>query len=177
MKKMPGVETLFKVGEFLLWKVLVPAFYFVFFLFPYSWKLLKRMTRWDFYKTYPCSMIMLVAVLVLSLWDTDGPKMNETLSREKIVCGSFYFFMTSIFWIEYLKHQGMRRIDLNWVWFPCIVAPILLSGTIEILQHYVFVTHSGELLDWICNCIGVAASAILWVVFIARRRKIKVVDI
>lgn len=160
------MERLFSILEYILWKVCVPATYIVFFVPIYGWKLMKRMMHVSFFKTYTCSTILLIAVLILSLWDTENPQTHEELTRDKIVCGGFYLVWTSIMWIEYLKHRKFKGIDKNWVWFPCIAAPILLSGSIELLQHYFSATHSGEWLDWAVDIIGVIISTIFWMGYI-----------
>lgn len=51
----------------------------------------------------------------------------------------------------------------------------MLSGLIELIQHFFFPSSDGELMDFLFNAHGIALSAIAWSVIFARMRKIDVI--
>lgn len=159
----------FQVTYFLIWTILPAIIYVVIFIPVFGWKLLRQLLTKDFYSSYPCSLLMLIAVLCLSLSDTESPQTHETLSLDKLLCGLFYMVMTSVFWIEYLRKNKMQVNEWSWVCTPCVVGPIMLSGMIELLQHYVFLLRSGEWLDWMVNSIAICISALFWCVYIGHQ--------
>lgn len=135
----------------------------------------RSVLRPGFAKRYPLSCLMVVLTLVLSLIQTTSEPTYEQISIDKWLCMSFYFVLTSVFWVEYLKHHKMREIDYNWAWFPCIVAPLLMSACIEILQQYLISSRQGEWMDFAFNAVGIGLSAIVWSVIFAHRKNIMVI--
>lgn len=142
----------------------------------YSMELMKSMRRVSFYKTYPFSCLFVILTLILSFVQTDTPPTHEHIGLDKIVCSFFYFIMTSVFWIEYLRHHKMRFVDYNWAWFPCIVGPIIMSGVIEITQSYFIESRKGEWMDFLFNSMGIGLSALVWSVCLAKLKKMKVIS-
>lgn len=140
-------------------------------------KLFCSMTKVSFFRRYFFSCLLVVLVLVLSFCKTDDDPTYGMIGLDKLLCMSFYFLMTSVFWIEYLLHHKMREIDYNWAWFPSIVCPLVLSGLIELIQHFFISSRDGEWLDFAFNAIGIGLSAIVWSVIFARKRMITVITL
>ncbi len=69
----------------------------------------------------------------------------------------------------------MREIDYNWAWFPCIVAPLLMSACIELVQQYLIASRQGEWMDFVFNAVGIGLSALVWSVIYAKRKNIRVI--
>jgi VanZ family protein len=65
----------------------------------------------------------------------------------------------SMIWIEYLRrHTILNKKKLFcWAW----LAPIVMSGVIELLQEYATTTRSGEWFDFAANSTGVTIAALL----------------
>lgn len=47
-------------------------------------------------------------------------------------------------------------------WFVTIGLPAILGGSIEVLQEKYFYPRTGDWMDWVANCIGIAAGVIIW---------------
>lgn len=48
------------------------------------------------------------------------------------------------------------------MWILATIFPILYGGVIEILQEQYFYPRSGELEDWLADCIGVLVGVCVW---------------
>ena len=62
-------------------------------------------------------------------------------------------------WIEYLRQHTLlnKKKLFCWAW----LAPIVMSGIIELLQEYATTTRSGEWFDFAANSTGVTIAALL----------------
>ena len=150
---------------------LMPVFMGVIYMF----ELLKSMMNISFYRKYPFSCAIVIVTLFLSLCQAESSPTYEHIGLDKYLCAFFYFLMTSVFWIEYLRHHKMQFIDYNWAWFPCIVCPIVMSGAIELMQNYLIESRRGEWLDFVFNIVGTLLSAFVWSVWLARRKHMTVI--
>lgn len=74
-----------------------------------------------------------------------------------------YLGTCSVMWWEYFRsHLRSNRPKVAW-W--AVVAPILMSGAIELAQTYLTTNRSGEWFDFAANTAGVllaAAGAWVW---------------
>ena len=75
-----------------------------------------------------------------------------------------------VIWTEYtLKH---RSIDYEKLFFWAWLAPIVMSGVLELIQEYCTGGHrSGDWLDLAANATGVTCAAVLGVLFYLLRPK------
>lgn len=64
-----------------------------------------------------------------------------------------------ILWIEYLRNH--KAINWNHVIWGGIIAPVAMSGCIELMQAYCTDTRSGDWLDFLANSIGVGLAALI----------------
>lgn len=72
---------------------------------------------------------------------------------DKIVHLSMYLGICGIFWTEYFRAKHpLRRTQLL---LAGVVAPILMSGLIELVQEYLTNCRSGDWADFAANTIGV----------------------
>ncbi len=80
----------------------------------------------------------------------------------------------SVLWIEYLRAhprpipkggEATRLFLLAWL------APILMSGLLELLQAYATTTRSGEWLDFAANTLGVTLGTLFGLVLMTIVRK------
>ena len=122
-------------------------------------------------RKYPLSVVCIVVVWALSL----TPFFPETsLDDVPFIDKWTHFIMyggtCTVIWWEYWRQH--RRPDYRklfvWAW----LMPIVMSGTLELLQEYATATRQGEWEDLAANATGVtigAVTGILLIVHFPRR--------
>ena len=118
-----------------------------------------------FVRKYPFSVCLIALIGVLSLmpYFPETPLDNVVLI-DKWVHILMYGLTFTVLWIEYtLKHNSLDYEKLFfWAW----LAPIVMSGVIELIQEYCTGgTRSGDWLDLAANASGVTLAAVLGVLF------------
>ena len=81
--------------------------------------------------------------------------MEEIPHIDKVVHICMYGGLCLILWIEYLRNH--KTVNWNHVIWGGIIAPVAMSGCIELMQAYCTDTRSGDWLDFLANSIGLAA--------------------
>ena len=120
-------------------------------------------------RRYPLSVACIVLVWLLSL----APFFPETpLNNIKFIDKWTHLVMyggtcLTIWWEYSRQHQqpDYGRL-LSWGW----LAPVLMSGLLELLQEYATTTRSGDWLDFAANALGAAlGAAVGWLLLKCRR--------
>ena len=111
-------------------------------------------------RRYPFSLLIATAITVLSLIPVPEIKVTQDVPlMDKWVHMLMYGVLTLCIWLEYHRHHGRpcwgRLLLLG------ILAPIAMSGVIELMQAYLTTCRSGEWLDFVANTIGVAIGTAL----------------
>lgn len=111
----------------------------------------------QFIRKYPLSLLVIVAILFLSLFNPPKTKLDPITGIDKIAHVCMYGGLELIIWIEYLRHHE----NLNWVKILIlgIIAPIALGGLMEIAQMKLTQGRSGEWADLLADVIGVLIGA------------------
>ena len=106
---------------------------------------------------YPFSLLVIVAILFLSLFNPPETRLDDVTFIDKIAHVCMYGGLELIIWVEYLR----RHADLIKVKFILlgIAAPIALGGIMELAQMLLTVNRSGEWADFIADTLGVLAGA------------------
>lgn len=75
-----------------------------------------------------------------------------------------YAFLCAILWYRYYKSN--IRVGRLKILLCAIVAPLLLSGMIELFQEYMTTNRSGDFTDFMFNALGVLFAAMVgrWVI-------------
>lgn len=125
-------------------------------------------------KKYPLTLVLAAVICFLSFFNPPRTQLDTVDNFDKIVHLCMYFALACVLWSEYLKtHERLNATHLLW---GAIMAPILMSGTIELLQAYATTYRSGDWWDFAANCAGVLL-AIPFSLYITRpfveRRKAK----
>jgi len=111
-------------------------------------------------RKYPFSVLCITLIWILSLtpFFPETPFDNVEFI-DKWTHLVMYGGTCIVIWIEYLrKHTVIHKGKLFlFAW----LAPILMSGIIELLQEYCTTTRSGEWLDLVANSTGVTLAALL----------------
>ena len=122
-------------------------------------------------KIYPfsCLCILLIWILSLTPFLPETPLDNVVLI-DKWVHVIMYGGTCGVIWMEYARSH--QRPDYEKLFFWAWLAPVLMSGVLELMQEYCTTTRNGSWLDMIANAIGVTLAAIFGVVwFLVRKGK------
>lgn len=112
-----------------------------------------------FLRKYPVSTVCVVAIWYLCLFKPPHTRLSEITNFDKVVHITMYLGTCSIIWWEYLRsHTCRNRYKLLWL---AVVAPIAMSGLIELAQAYLTTNRSGDWIDFAANSIGVLLAALL----------------
>ena len=117
-------------------------------------------------RKYPLSAVCIALIWILSLtpFFPETP-LDDVEFIDKWVHILMYGGTCTVIWLEYLfKHMSYDYEKLFfWAW----LAPILMSGLLELLQEYCTFGHrSGDWLDLAANSTGVTIAAFLGIVAI-----------
>lgn len=111
-------------------------------------------------RKYPLSILCIALIWILSLipFFPETP-FDEVAFIDKWTHLVMYGGTCSVIWIEYLRsHNTLDKGKLFcWAW----LAPIIMSGILELLQEYCTATRSGEWFDFTANATGVTLGALL----------------
>lgn len=116
-------------------------------------------------KTYPLSLLCIAAIWYICLIRVPHMKIQDIFSWwDKAAHIIMYAGLCALIWTEYIRSHKTANKPRLLVF--AIFAPILMSGTIELVQAYFTTTRSGDWLDFLANTIGVLlAGAIGWTFF------------
>lgn len=104
-------------------------------------------------KKFPLTLICVALIWYLCLMRTPSLKIHTFNGFDKCVHICMYLGTCSLFWLEYFRSRlKAKRQTLFGV---AVVAPILMSGVIELAQEYLTTCRSGDWLDFAANSIGV----------------------
>ena len=124
-------------------------------------------------RTYPVALLCFLLIWYLSFFTPPKTELDDVAFIDKWVHVVMYGGSCLVLWIEHLRHHHLtkqplcRQRLLLWAW----VAPILMSGLIELLQAYCTGgTRSGDWIDLAANAIGVTMAAVLGMVVTAFRK-------
>lgn len=112
-----------------------------------------------YFRKYPLSLIIVAVIFYLSFFTPPKTDLEEIPNIDKLVHICMYGGLCFILWIEYLRIH--REINWGHIIVGGIVAPIAMSGCIELLQANCTENRSGDWLDFLANSIGVGLAALV----------------
>lgn len=121
-------------------------------------------------KHYPVSCFYIAFIWVLCLADVPQTPLDNVTLMDKWVHIAMYAGTCATIWYEYVqRHKVMEKkklVLLAWM------APIMMSGLIELLQAYCTSgRRSGDWLDFAANAIGATLGAAIGIVLACRRAR------
>lgn len=125
-------------------------------------------------RNYPISSVCILLIWYLSFFTPPKAPLPEVEFADKWAHIVMYGGTCGVIWAEYLRrHRTMVQWQKVVAWG--YVAPILMSGLIEILQAYCTNgRRSGDWYDFLANILGCTLAAIIgWVVSTVRHRSPK----
>lgn len=107
----------------------------------------------NFLKKYPLSVFLIAVIWFLCMFTPPQTPLDEVRYIDKWTHLVMYAGFCSVIWLEYLR----RHKTLFWdrILMFAVLAPVLMSGLIELVQAYCTTTRSGEWLDFATNSVGV----------------------
>lgn len=112
----------------------------------------------NYLKKYPLSILILSIILFLSFFNPPETPLNEVTNIDKVLHFLMYFGFCTVLWFEYFKSHKKARASSLIPW--AIVAPIILSGLIEIGQQTLTPTRAADWCDFLFNTLGCLAAAL-----------------
>lgn len=114
----------------------------------------------DFVRRYPLSCLCVAAIWTLCFCTVPHTPLDDVALIDKWTHITMYAGTCTLIWIEYLKsHErtAWRRL-LVMAW----LAPVLMSGLIELLQAYCTGgRRSGDWLDFAANSVGATLGLVI----------------
>ncbi|MBR1412877.1 MAG: VanZ family protein [Prevotella sp.] len=117
-----------------------------------------------FVRKYPFSLLCILLIWTLSLlpFFPETP-LDDVAFIDKWTHLVMYGGTCCVIWWEYLhSHQ---KANYNRLFLFAWLAPILMSGLLELLQEYCTTTRSGEWIDLLANTTGVTLAALIGLIY------------
>lgn len=120
-------------------------------------------------RRFPLTLVCVILIWYLCLFSPPSvPEVEQIVGFDKLVHITMYLGTCGVFWVEY------TRARLHWRRTPLlltgVVAPILMSGAIELVQAYFTTYRSGDWLDFAANSAGVLLAWLGHISFLRYRR-------
>mgnify|MGYP002623387410 CR=1 FL=1 len=113
----------------------------------------------SYLKRYPLSHLVIALVTILSLAPfPEMPNLPDIKLLDKWVHFVMYGGMCLVIWWEYWRQH--EKINWQHAAVGAIVLPAIMGGVLELMQAYLTTCRSGDWLDFVANCIGVALGAV-----------------
>lgn len=110
-------------------------------------------------KKYPYSLCIVAAIFYLSFFTPPKTDLGEIPGFDKLTHTCMYGGLCLVIWFEYLRsHRSINSIKVC-IWG--IIAPIIMSGIIELMQAYCTENRSGEWLDFYANSLGAVVASLI----------------
>lgn len=87
-----------------------------------------------YFRRYPLSLVIMAVIFYLSFFTPPKSNLEEIPNIDKLVHVCMYGGLCSILWFEYLRTH--RMINWSHILWGGILAPIAMSGCIELMQTY-----------------------------------------
>jgi len=125
------------------------------------------------FKKYPFSCVLIATIWYLSLFfEAPETPLDNVMLIDKWVHMVMYGGTFTVLWIEYTRQHQQPDYGKLLVW--ALIAPIVMSGILELLQEYCTETRHGDWYDLLANSIGVVLAAAIGLILLrlhARRNK------
>ena len=108
---------------------------------------------------YPLSLLTVIIICYLSFFTPPKTDVEEIPYIDKVVHICMYGGLCFILWIEYLRNH--KAFYWNHVIWGGIIAPVAMSGCIELMQAYCKDTSSGDWLKLLANNIGIGLATLI----------------
>lgn len=107
----------------------------------------------NYLKKYPLSLLTIITIWILCLIRIPETPVSQVPFIDKWTHFTMYGGLCTIIWLEYLRYHP--KIHPAKVILYALIAPIIMSGLIELAQAYCTTCRSGDWLDFAANTVGV----------------------
>lgn len=108
---------------------------------------------------YPLTWLLVVFIYVLCLMPVPETPVDGLPGIDKLVHTAMYGFLCLVIWGERLRQRKRRPLNGVHCFVGAFVLPLVMSGSIELLQAYATTCRSGDWWDMAANALGVV---IVW---------------
>lgn len=112
-----------------------------------------------YFRNYPFSLCIIVAVFYLSFFTPPQTELNEINHFDKFAHIAMYGGLSLVIWVEELRCRS--QFNLRKAAVRVALFPFLMSGGIELLQAYCTENRSGDWLDLAANSCGIIIAFIM----------------
>ncbi len=108
---------------------------------------------------YPCTVVLVVAIWVVCMIPIPETPLDDVNLIDKWTHFVMYGTLTTVIWIEYAvrhKRPSWRRLLTGGM-----VLPIVMGGLVEVAQATLTTCRSGDVMDALCNLLGVVLGAVV----------------
>ncbi len=122
-------------------------------------------------KRYPVSSLLVVSIWIICLVPIpEDVPLGDVPMMDKWTHFVMYGVLCTVVWWEYLRRH--RQKNASKLFLLAFVAPIVMSGMIELAQAYLTNgNRSGDWLDFLANSIGVALGNVIGILLATFRAK------
>lgn len=121
------------------------------------------------YKNYPLSITVATIITIISLIPIpEVPQLQNISLLDKWVHFVMYGTLSFVIWCEYLYRH--KKTEWAKTTIGAVMAPIVMSGILELMQAYCTTCRSGDWLDFVANSIGVAIVSVPCYIWSFQRR-------
>ncbi len=110
---------------------------------------------WYYFKKYPLSLAVILAVVYLSFFKPPSIGLNNTPYMDKLVHVCMYLGLSGMLWLEFWKAHRKQEAPCWHGWIGACLCPVLFSGVMELLQEYCTTWRGGDWMDFAANAAGV----------------------
>ena len=116
---------------------------------------MRKLTKWM--KSHPLTVALVVVIWYLSLFTPPETPLSQIRFIDKWTHLAMYGSLVLTLWIEDWR---TRREAPSWQRAACLyLAPVAMSGLIELAQAYCTTDRSGDWLDLAANAVGALLGA------------------
>ena len=114
---------------------------------------------------YPVSCVLIAAIWILCFCTPPSTPLDHISYIDKWEHTLMYLGTCTVIWIEYIRRH--RRADGWKLFVGAWLAPVLMSGVIELLQAYCTGgRRSGEWMDFAANATGCTLAAVIGILLV-----------
>lgn len=111
-------------------------------------------------KSYPLSLTAMVAISIATFMNPISP--INIAKFDKLMHFIAYTVTCCVFWYEYYRTRDNKQSDYLYIY--AVIVPIILSGTLELLQGIFTKERQCDILDFLFNCLGILFALFLSIV-------------
>ncbi len=120
--------------------------------------------------SYPLSCVLIAAIWVLCFCTPPSTPLDSIQYIDKWEHTMMYLGTCLVIWIEYIRRH--QHADGRKLFVGAWLAPVLMSGVIELLQAYCTGgRRSGEWLDFAANTTGCTIAALIGILLVVWRAR------